>query len=261
MTRKRRRLWMLLACGLGLGSATALTLSAFSDNLVFFVSPVRPGDKAPAPRPHVRLGGLVEQGSVSAPPRGRPAAQFRVTDGAASVTVTYVGILPDLFREGQGVVTLGTLQPDGTFRASEVLAKHDETYMPKEVADALKKSGHWNPGRGPPPPAATWNTLVPPRSRLILAGPTGITRPASTSGDPALRAFPRADGCRSRSVGLGSRRGGRRGRRRAAAGNRRPRRRPAGCRRRAGQAACLRACSYARARRHEDAVKSGPGVG
>ena len=82
-----------------------------------------------------------------------------MTDGSASVEVSYVGILPDLFREGQGVVALGTLQPDGTFRASEVLAKHDETYMPKEVADALKKSGHWNPAAGPPPPAATWNTM------------------------------------------------------------------------------------------------------
>ena len=80
----------------------------------------------------------------------RPSSASRTA--AASVDVTYVGILPDLFREGQGVVTLGTLQPDGTFRASEVLAKHDETYMPKDVADALKKSGHWNPSAGPPPP-------------------------------------------------------------------------------------------------------------
>jgi cytochrome c-type biogenesis protein CcmE len=82
-----------------------------------------------------------------------------VTDGASSVEVTYNGILPDLFREGQGVVALGTLRRDGTFVASEVLAKHDETYMPREVADALKKSGHWNPDAGPPPPASTWNAL------------------------------------------------------------------------------------------------------
>jgi cytochrome c-type biogenesis protein CcmE len=75
--------------------------------------------------------------------------------------VTYQGLLPDLFREGQGVVTLGALTPNGEFRASEVLAKHDETYMPKEVADALKKSGHWNPAEGPPPPASTWNALTP----------------------------------------------------------------------------------------------------
>lgn len=158
MTRKRRRLWLLLACGLGIGSAAALTLSAFSDNLVFFVSPSDLA-KATANGRTVRLGGLVEQGSVQRAGPGQRATRFRVTDGAKSVAVTYSGILPDLFREGQGVVTLGTLQPDGTFRASEVLAKHDETYMPKEVAEALKKSGHWNPDAGPPPPASTWNTL------------------------------------------------------------------------------------------------------
>jgi cytochrome c-type biogenesis protein CcmE len=161
MTRKRRRLWILLACGLGVGSAAALTLSAFSDSLVFFVSP---SDLAQQARPGrtLRLGGLVEQGSVqrTGGSGGTAGAVFRVTDGRDSIRVTYAGILPDLFREGQGVVALGSLQPDGTFRASEVLAKHDETYMPKEVADALKKSGHWNPDAGPPPPAATWNTLT-----------------------------------------------------------------------------------------------------
>jgi len=78
--------------------------------------------------------------------------------------VEYVGLLPDLFREGQGVVTLGALRPDGSFAASEVLAKHDATYMPKDVEEALKKSGHWNPDTGPPPPAATWNTLTPAKS-------------------------------------------------------------------------------------------------
>lgn len=153
MTRKRRRLYLLLACGIGLGSAAALTLTAFSDNLVFFVSPSDVAAKGASGRT-VRLGGLVEQGSVQ---RGTGGATFKVTDGNSSVTVKYAGILPDLFREGQGVVTLGTLQQDGSFRASEVLAKHDETYMPKEVAEALKKSGHWNPDAGPPPPASTWN--------------------------------------------------------------------------------------------------------
>jgi cytochrome c-type biogenesis protein CcmE len=151
-----------MACALGLGSATALTLSAFRDNLVFFLAPSDLAAKAPAPGRSFRLGGLVEQGSVRrSANEGRPAAVFRVTDGGASVEVTYVGILPDLFREGQGVVTLGTLQTDGTFRASEVLAKHDETYMPKDIADALKKTGHWNPASGPPPPAGTWNTMSP----------------------------------------------------------------------------------------------------
>ena len=162
MTRKRRRLWILLACGLGLGSATALALTAFRDNLVFFLAPSDLAAKAPPMGRTFRLGGLVEQGSVQkTTDNGRPTVRFRLTDGGASVDVTYVGILPDLFREGQGVVTLGALQPDGTFHASEVLAKHDETYMPKDVADALKKSGHWNPASGPPPPASTWNTMSP----------------------------------------------------------------------------------------------------
>ena len=162
MTRKRRRLVLLLVCGLGLGSATALVLSAFSDNMVFFLAPSDVATKAPQGGRTFRLGGLVQAGSVEHILEGtRPAARFRITDGTAAVTVTYSGILPDLFREGQGVVTLGAMQPDGTFRASEVLAKHDETYMPKEVADALKKSGLWNPKTGAPPPASSWNTLAP----------------------------------------------------------------------------------------------------
>jgi cytochrome c-type biogenesis protein CcmE len=161
MTRKRRRLWIVLACGLGLGSATALALAAFRDNLVFFLAPSDIATKAPALGRDFRLGGLVEQGTVQrTTDDGHPAARFRVTDGKASIEVSYVGILPDLFREGQGIVALGRLQPNGTFRASEVLAKHDETYMPREVVDALKKSGHWNPAAGPPPAASTWDTLT-----------------------------------------------------------------------------------------------------
>ena len=156
MTRKRRRLWIVLACGIGLGSATALVLLAFNDNLVFFVSPSDLAKSGSTGRT-VRLGGLVELGSVVRASGGTTATTFKVTDGAQSVMVTFNGILPDLFREGQGVVTLGTLKPNGTFVASEVLAKHDETYMPKEVAEALKKNGHWNPGEGSPPPAAMWN--------------------------------------------------------------------------------------------------------
>ena len=166
MTRKRRRLWLLVACGIGLGSATALALTAFRDNLVFFVSPSEIAEKAPVPGRTFRLGGLVEQGSLKQTTRGGvPTASFRVSDGRGAVDVTYAGILPDLFREGQGVVALGTMRPDGTFHAAEVLAKHDETYMPKDVADALKKSGHWNPAAGPPPPAATWNTLTATRTK------------------------------------------------------------------------------------------------
>ncbi len=162
MTRKRRRLWIVLACGLGLGSATALGLAAFGDNLVFFVAPSDLEAHANDAGRTLRLGGLVEAGSVSRTEvRGTPVARFRITDGRAAVEVTYAGILPDLFREGQGAVMLGALQPDGTFRASEVLAKHDENYMPKDVADALKRSGQWHPEQGAPPPAATWNTLTP----------------------------------------------------------------------------------------------------
>ena len=165
MTRKRRRLVLLLVCGVGLGTATALVLTAFRDNLVFFLAPSQVAQDTPPPGRTFRLGGLVEQGSVQKTLiNGQPAAAFTVTDGAATVKVTYVGILPDLFREGQSVVAYGAMSRDGTFRASEVLAKHDETYMPKEVEEALKKSGHWNPNAGPPPPAATWNTLAPKQS-------------------------------------------------------------------------------------------------
>jgi len=153
MTRKRRRLWIVLTCGISLSGALAIVVYVFNDNLVFFVSPSDLSKAGESGRT-VRLGGLVEPNSVT---RGSTTS-FRVTDGAKNVTVTYSGILPDLFREGQGVVTVGTLRPDGVFVASEVLAKHDENYMPKEVAEALKKSGHWNPASGLPPPASTWNT-------------------------------------------------------------------------------------------------------
>ncbi len=165
MTRKRRRLYVLLLCGLCLGTATALVLTAFQDNLVFFRSPSDIAREAPPPDRAFRLGGLVETGSVErSTEAGRPVATFRVTDGGHTVNVTYGGVLPDLFREGQGVVTLGRLGPDGVFRASEVLARHDETYMPPEVADALRRSGHWNPSQGSAPPAATWNTMEPGRT-------------------------------------------------------------------------------------------------
>jgi len=117
MTRKRRRLIVVLACGLGLGSATGLSLWALSSDVAFFSSPSQLLQQPPGPGRSVRLGGLVVAGSVTRTTEdGKPAASFRVTDGAASVTVNFVGILPDLFREGQGVVTLGSLAPDGTFR-------------------------------------------------------------------------------------------------------------------------------------------------
>jgi cytochrome c-type biogenesis protein CcmE len=162
MTRKRRRLWIVLACGLGLGSAAALCLSAFSTDMVYYLSPSQIALRHPSTGRIFRLGGLVEAGSVRHMViNGQPTATFRVTDLKGDVAVSYVGILPDLFREGQGVVTLGKLTKDGKFAASEVLAKHDETYMPKDVADALKASGQWHPETGPPPAAATWNMLDP----------------------------------------------------------------------------------------------------
>jgi cytochrome c-type biogenesis protein CcmE len=156
MTRKRRRLILLLACGVCLGSATALTLTAFNDNLVFFVSPADILAHPPPAGRLVRLGGLVQAGSVEhLREDGKPAVRFRVTDGKVGVPVDYVGVLPDLFREGQGVVAEGRLRPDGRFLATEILAKHDERYMPREVVDALKKSGHWQEGAAAAmPPAA-----------------------------------------------------------------------------------------------------------
>lgn len=156
MKRKTKRLLIVLACGAGLASAAALILSAFSDNLVFFVSPSDLAKDAPTGR-QMRLGGMVEQGTVERTSGSHAGARFKVTDGKSDISVTYSGLLPDLFREGQGVVVLGVEQPDGVFRASELLAKHDENYMPKEVVDALKKSGEWNPATGSPPPNAVWN--------------------------------------------------------------------------------------------------------
>jgi cytochrome c-type biogenesis protein CcmE len=158
MTRKHRRLVVVLACAVGIGSASALTLNAFSDSMVFFMSPGDIAAKQPAVGRMIRLGGLVQAGSLHRDTvDGEPVAAFRVTDGRSTIAVRYTGILPDLFREGQGVVALGALGPDRSFVAQEVLAKHDETYMPKDVADALKKSGHWNPAQGAAPPASTWN--------------------------------------------------------------------------------------------------------
>ena len=169
MTRKRRRLYVLLACGAGLGSATALSLSAFSGSIQLFMAPSDLAAKAPPAGRVFRLGGLVEKGSLHRTMSSPPEARFVVTDLSHTVNVTYRGILPDLFREGTGVVALGSLRPDGSFRASEVLAKHDETYMPPDVAEALKKSGRWNPAAGPPPPASTWNEMTDKTARAIDA--------------------------------------------------------------------------------------------
>jgi cytochrome c-type biogenesis protein CcmE len=145
MTRKRRRLLAVLA-GMGmLGIAAALVLNALSDSLVFFYSPSDLKAKAAPQGRMLRIGGLVEEASVKRGGDGKTVT-FRITDGSAAVPVTYSGALPDLFREGQGVVVEGRLDGAGEVRAASVLAKHDERYMPKEVVDALKKSGRWQEG-------------------------------------------------------------------------------------------------------------------
>ena len=118
-----------------------LVLYAMNDSIVFFHAPSDVQAKGVQPGTRFRLGGLVKEGSVK---RGEnQVVAFEVTDAAGSIAVRYQGLLPDLFREGQGVVTEGVLEPSGTFRADTVLAKHDETYMPREVADALRRQGHW----------------------------------------------------------------------------------------------------------------------
>ncbi len=148
MKPKRRRLTVLLLGLLGVGAAAALALTAFQDNLVFFYSPSDVAAKSIPSERRFRLGGLVEEKSVLRLPDNK-TVQFRVTDLTNTLPVTFTGALPDLFREGQGVVAEGKLRPDGVFVASEVLSRHDENYMPPEVAEALKKSGQWQPTAKP----------------------------------------------------------------------------------------------------------------
>jgi cytochrome c-type biogenesis protein CcmE len=146
MTRKQKRLAIILGLGVVLAAALGLILSALKDQIVFFRSPtdvvsgkVRTGE-------NFRLGGLVETGTVQ---REDQKVRFIVTDGPNRVQVSYAGLLPDLFREGQGVVAEGKLE-GATFLASNVLAKHDENYMPREVKDALEKQGHWQGDKDKP---------------------------------------------------------------------------------------------------------------
>jgi cytochrome c-type biogenesis protein CcmE len=146
MTRKQRRLTLIGIAATVVAVALGLILYALSDKIVFFNSPSDIVAKAPTPGTRIRLGGLVEMGSVVKSDGGNVA--FAVTDGAHAVKVGYQGILPDLFREGQGVVAEGVVAPDGSLSADTVLAKHDEKYMPKEVVEALKKSGKWKEGEG-----------------------------------------------------------------------------------------------------------------
>jgi cytochrome c-type biogenesis protein CcmE len=149
MTRKQSRTAFILASLGVLGLALGLILYAIRDSIVFFYTPSDIAEKAVQPGTKLRLGGLVEKGSfVQA---GGTTYSFVVTDTAKSMKVSYTGPLPDLFREGQGVVAEGTLQTDGSFMADTVLAKHDENYMPREVADALKEKGVWQEGGGAAP--------------------------------------------------------------------------------------------------------------
>jgi cytochrome c-type biogenesis protein CcmE len=144
--KARRRLWVVAAAAPVLALAVGLSLWAMNDSVTYFFSP---SEATPAAAPegrHVRLGGLVEAGSVH---RNGAETAFSITDNAATTRVTFSGDLPDLFREGQGIVAEGSFGPDRTFVARQVLAKHDETYMPREVADRLKAKGEWRPETSP----------------------------------------------------------------------------------------------------------------
>lgn len=150
MTPKRKQRLMFVALiVIGISAAVALALSAFQENLLYFYTPTQVADgEAPKVRAF-RVGGLVEAGSVKRESDGL-TVHFTVTDTAKSIPITYKGILPDLFREGQGIVAMGRLGETGDFVADEVLAKHDENYMPPEVGDAIKKAGmHVKPGAKP----------------------------------------------------------------------------------------------------------------
>jgi cytochrome c-type biogenesis protein CcmE len=131
---------MIAAAGAVLVLAATLTFAGLRDSVVYFVAPSELAEKAQAGH-RVRMGGLVVEGTLRRDPDG--AVRFGVTDGAVQVDVRYAGVLPDLFREGQGVVAEGTWAPGQAFEAERVLAKHDETYMPREVAEALKQRGEW----------------------------------------------------------------------------------------------------------------------
>lgn len=138
--RAKRFIWIAVGVAI-VATAMTLVLRAFNSNLVFFFTPSEVSqNKAPKDRTF-RLGGLVTEGSVKRKPDGL-TVMFAVTDTVQTIPVTYTGILPDLFKEGKGIVAQGKVGTDGVFRASEVLAKHDENYMPPEAAEALKRAGH-----------------------------------------------------------------------------------------------------------------------
>lgn len=145
MTKKTRRLYLAIGIVVFAAAAVGLTLTALKQSLTYFYMPSDVAALAERPATTIRLGGLVETGSVNYPKAddAAPEITFNVTDGEQTIAVSYAGILPDLFREGQGVIVQGRFAPDGSLKADNVLAKHDENYMPKEVADALKEKGVW----------------------------------------------------------------------------------------------------------------------
>ena len=141
-SRKKKRLAVIAGLGAVLALAAVLVLTALRDQIVFFYSPSEIAERGVEPGHPIRLGGLVKDGSWV---RSGQANTFIVTDGGTEITARYDGILPDLFREGQGVVAEGAIGPDGAFIATNVLAKHDENYVPREVVEALKAQGEWRP--------------------------------------------------------------------------------------------------------------------
>ncbi|MCC6887257.1 MAG: cytochrome c maturation protein CcmE [Hyphomicrobiales bacterium] len=153
MTRKQRRLILIGSALAVLALAVGLVLSALNESIVFFNSPTDVVEKQIAPGVRIRLGGLVQEGSIARSENLQ--VRFAVTDGRNTIPVAYQGLLPDLFREGQGVVTEGVLDAGGTLRADSVLAKHDENYMPREVAERLKQQGHWRDDAGKKPAAGS----------------------------------------------------------------------------------------------------------
>ena len=162
MTRERRRFCIMLVCGAGLSGATAFASGAFKGNLVFFEAPSELLAYAARQDQVLRLGGLIQEGSLHhVGSNGDPVAHFRITDGRADIPVSYVRMLPDLLRGEEESVAIGEMRADGQFKATEVLAEHDETYMPRGVAHAPDKSGRWNPSAGPPPSASMWGMLMP----------------------------------------------------------------------------------------------------
>ncbi len=191
MKRKTKRLVAIGSILVVIGAAAGLTLTALSTSVAFFNSPSDIVANNPAPSQRIRLGGLVAKGSVKRD--GTTRVSFSVTDTLKSVPVTYTGILPDLFREGQGVVTEGSLGPDHVFVADTVLAKHDENYMPKEVVDDLKKRGLWEDGKG----MVNGNgakTVDAGADAMPSATPVSAPAEASSSSGPAL------EGSKARTV-------------------------------------------------------------